>query len=177
MQVSRVWIPTGDFGTLATLGHMRRLAREAVANPLVRATAVAATDGTGGKDAFAQAMAIRNWLVRNTAFLRDPNGTELLHSPRYMLAALRTLGPPLRIDCDDVAVLGAALGGAVGLRARFVVAAFFSPSAPFRHVWTELSAPWGTVVGTRWVELDTTRSGQSLPSFNAISRIKTVEVF
>lgn len=177
MHVSRFWIPTGDFGTLAILSHMRRLAREAIADPLVRNTASAIVKHVSGKDAIAQAHVLRGWLTRSTQFLRDPNGTELLHSPRYLLVALRQTRQPVRVDCDDVAVLGAALGGAIGLRARYVVVGFHSPDAPFRHVWAELAPPMGTTVGARWIELDTTRTAQTLPGFRAISRTKHVEVF
>jgi hypothetical protein len=178
MHVTRLWIPNGDFGTLATVGWMRRLARSGSTDPLVRYTASAIVREVPGKDAMGQARAIRSWLSEWTQFLRDPNGTELLHSPRHLLSVLRQTRLPLRIDCDDVAVLGAALGGAVGLRARFVIVGFLSPDAPFRHVWADLAPPLGTTVGTPvWVDLDVTRSAQALPSFNAISRTRAIEVF
>jgi hypothetical protein len=178
MHVTRIWIPNGDFGTLATVGWMRRLARDGATVPAVRYTASAIVREVPGKDAIGQIRALRSWLSEWTQFLRDPNGAELLHSPRHLLFVLRRTRLPLRIDCDDVAVLGAALGGAVGLRARFIVAGFFSPDAPFRHVWAELAPPFGAAVGAPlWVDLDTTRGAQGLPGLNAISRTRAFEVF
>jgi hypothetical protein len=82
--------------------------------------------------------------------LSDPSGVELLHDPVLLLEDIRERGQA-RGDCDDVAVLGAALGGAMGLSARFVVVGFRGPNEPFEHVWTELYD------GTTWRELDVTR--------------------
>ena len=171
MQAVRVWIPGGDAGTYATLDHMVRLAREARGLPIVRDTALTLT--THAADPLQQIAAIRDWLALTVEFTRDPTGVELLHSPRYLLSVLRQAGAPLRIDCDDVAVLGAALGGNLGLRARYVTVGFFSPNAPFRHVWTDLAPPHGTP----WVELDITRDAQPLPVLAAVRRRKIIGVF
>jgi hypothetical protein len=171
MQVVRRWIPGGDLGTFSTLEAMAELARTARGVPIVRDTALDITRGV--TDPVAQAWAIRSWLVGTVQFTRDPTGVELLHSPRYMLSVLRQAGGPIRVDCDDVAVLGAALAGNIGLRARYVAVGFFSPQAPFRHVWTELAPP----PGTPWVELDITREAQPLPVLDAIRRTKIVSVF
>ncbi len=167
MRVIRITIPNGDAGTRATVRHMRRLAREGKVSPIVRDYALRIARGIPGRDGTRQALAIRLWLASNIEFRRDPHGSELLYSPARMLHILTTRGPPLYIDCDDVAILAAALGGAVGLRSRFQVVGFLSPNAPYRHVWTDLSSPGR---GARWVDMDVTRQAQPTAAQGAISR-------
>ena len=131
---------------------MRQIVREQLALPLVRETAAAIVRGTG-VNAELQARRIRSWLTHNVGFLRDPYGTEALHTPEAMLTLLGSRGW-LEVDCDDVATLGAALGMAVGLRARFVL---LGRDGQYEHVWTELSDP----NSDDWQELDITRPYQS----------------
>ncbi len=170
MQVIVQRVPGGDRGTRRTIKAMLRLVRKETAHPLVRGLALRVTGGIPGRDALAQVYAIRAFLETAVEFTRDPDGNELLHSPARLAKFVREGKIPLRVDCDDVAILAAALGRAVGLKARFVVVGFGSPRAPFRHVWTELRSPRGG----EWYEMDVTRSQQSLPS--AITRRWVVHV-
>lgn len=172
MRVLSGWVPRGDAGTYAVLAHMRKVAREGALDPLVRHTAVRIVEGVSGQDRRAQAAVIREWLIETIRFLPDPSNAELLYTPRRILEILQAGPPTIRIDCDDVAVLGAALAGSIGLRARFVVVGFHAPDAPFRHVWTEIRPP----NSARWIDLDITRQSQELPGWQLISRAKTVEV-
>lgn len=150
---------------------MRRFAQGGSVDPVVRQLALAITDGIAGRSGEAQAAAIRAWLDQHVQFVRDPDGAELLIRPREAVSLLRLHGPPLRIDCDDVAVLAAALGKAVGLRARFVLVGFGPRKPqPFRHVWTELSDP----VRRYWIGTDVTRAQQPLPP--AINRRVAIHV-
>lgn len=154
---------------------MRDLARQGATAPLVRGLALRIVQGIPGRDGEAQAVAIRRWMRDNVLFLRDPAGTELLYTPDRMVRILTGGGPLpiLHVDCDDAAVLAAALGGAVGLRSRFVVVGFLSPDSPYRHVWVELRSP--SPPDSRWVEMDVTRSAQRIPTA-AISRTLIVKV-
>lgn len=161
-------IPSGDAGTYAVLAKMRSIARSAISNPLTRHTAASITDGIVSPRL--QIIAIRQWIEDHVLFQRDPVGVETLHTPEVMLRAVLTRGYAA-VDCDDVAILAAALGLAVGLRARFVVVGFHSPSAPFRHVWTDLSP----ARSAQWIDLDTTRPDQAL-AVAAISRRHHMEV-
>lgn len=86
-------------------------------------------------------------------FLRDPAGVELVHHPRVLLDRLRKEGY-VQGDCDDAAILGAALGKVIGLPARFVVVGFRGPRGPLTHVYAEVSD------GSRWVDLDVTAPAQ-----------------
>lgn len=155
------------------LGHMARMARAAMVDPDVRGLALDITNGVAGRDGGLQARVIRSWLDSNVQFTRDPSNVELLYTPQRMVALLRGGRAPLRIDCDDVAVLAAALGGAVGLRSRFMAVGFLSPNAPISHVWTELSPPRTD----QWYEMDVTRAAQGLPSFDSnVTRTWTIKV-
>jgi len=150
-----------------TVRRMRRLAISGQADPDVRRLALRITDGFRGQDALGMIGAIRGWMSEHIMFTRDPRKHELLIAPKILVRSLRNPANHgiLRIDCDDVAILGAALAGAVGLDARFVVVAYLSknPGAP-RHVWAELSPP----MQKRWHEVDVTRDFQGLPPQSAI---------
>lgn len=168
--LSALPLPSNDFGTWLTMAMMRGMVGREFLSPLVRLTATQIVAGLGGKDGAEQAHTIREWLESHTEFLRDPDKVEMLHGPVWQLQQIRRNGMAY-VDCDDVAMLGAALGKAVGLRARFVAVAFDNPTAPYRHVWTELAPP----ISNQWVDMDTTRPAQGLP-FNRISRVTTKDV-
>lgn len=163
MRVSSLFIPSGDAGTYATLAIMRRLAKQGALHPLVRQTAIDITFGMGTNPT-AQARTIREWLSQSILFQRDPYGVEALHAPDAILRSVLTRGTA-SLDCDDVAVLAAALGLSLGLAARYVAVGFNSPNAPFRHVWAELADPRRPA----WIECDITRPAQGLSGV-AISR-------
>lgn len=171
MRTFQLPIPSGDGGTYATLGHMARLVRGAIIVPRVRYVAAKIASDASSRDGTAQARAIRAWVEDHTVFLRDPFGVELLHDPAVLVVAILTKGL-VHVDCDDVAMLAAALGMAAGLRARFTVVGFDSPKSPFRHVWTDLSDPRGT---PRWIEMDVTRPAQGLDGL-PISRVAHREI-
>jgi len=160
-------IPGGDWGTRATVRRMGKLANKGAINPKVRRLALQITRGISGRNSWGQAMAIRRYLFHAIAFTKDPHGAELLYAPELMVKILTTGQLPLRVDCDDAAVLAASIGKSIGLRARLVVVGFHSPKAPMRHIFTELA---GTGPASRWYEMDVTRSQQFLPLQAAISR-------
>lgn len=160
-------LPSGDFGVYLTLWLMAGRVNAEKALPPVRALATRIVRHLGGRDGTPQAHAIRDYLEDHTQFLRDPDGAELLHGPLWQARQLLT-GNRLHLDCDDIAMLGAALGKAIGLKARFVVVGFGSSHAPYRHVWTELRSP---TPGSSWVDLDTTRPQQGLADLSIARRL------
>jgi hypothetical protein len=168
--LSALPLPGSDFGVYLTLSTMRGMVYREFMNPLVRLTAADIVSGLNGQDGAEQARAIRDYLEIHTEFLRDPDGVEMLHGPVWQVQQIRARGV-VQVDCDDVAMLGAALGKAVGLRARFVVVGFDSPKAPYRHVWAELSPR----SRPQWIDMDVTRPAQGL-AFNRIARVLTKEV-
>jgi hypothetical protein len=163
-------LPRGDLGTYLTLMRMSSMVRSEMMHPDVRLTAVNIVSGENPRDGAAFAVAIRQWVEAHTQFMPDPDGTEMLHGPKWQVQQVLTHGL-VYVDCDDVAMLCAALGKAVGLRARFVVVAFQSPNAPFAHVWTEL-APANS---EHWIECDITRPAQGLAGL-PIARWRTFGV-
>lgn len=168
--LSALPLPSSDLGTFLTLANMRAMVVRDYMRPEVRLTATDIVRGYGGQDGFAQAHAIREYVEQHTEFLRDPDMVEMLHAPVWQLQQIRKRGL-VQVDCDDVAMLAAALGKAVGLRARFVAVGFHHVGAPYRHVWAELSPR----AVNAWVDVDTTRPAQGIEGLR-ISRVTTKEV-
>lgn len=161
-------IAGGTLGSFQTLAHMRALVRQALADPLVIETAREIVQALPARDADAHALAIREYLSEHLQFIPDPRGQETTATPRYLLTAIGR-HYVVQGDCDDAAVLGAALTKAIGLRARFVVLGFFRPNAPFTHVFTAVRGR------TRWWDLDTTRAARRLVQA-PVTRVHHVEV-
>lgn len=102
------------------------------------------------------AAAIRSWVGVHFRFQADPVDVELLRSVPEMLRNVQAQGV-VQADCDDAAVLAAALGKAVGMRARFVVLAFGGGRAPWSHVYAQL------LTSTGWQDMDVTRPPTPAP--------------
>jgi transglutaminase-like putative cysteine protease len=151
--VTASFIFGGDLGSLQTLYRMRQLVNTSLTDPLVIETArsIVETAGVLGRDQQGKYLALRQWLAEHVVFLPDPLGVELLATPHYLLTKIAR-AQFVSGDCDDAAILGAALGKAVGLAARFRVLSFVNQSRPFQHVYTLL------LVNGQWANLDVTRS-------------------
>lgn len=141
-------IPGGDAGIYATLTIMRQLAHTGASDPRVRRLIQPWVVGLG-REPWAQIDAIAALLTDSCDFLPDPSTAEHLTPPGDYAAAIAQ-GQLVQLDCDDAALLAAALGLTIGLVARFVVVGFgIAPSGavPLVHIWTELapdpSGPWG----------------------------------
>lgn len=145
-----------------TLAYMRALVRREYRDPLVVQTAHSIVPP--GSSAETAAALIRQWLELHTSFQRDPADLELIYAPTNQLTTIRTGGTSSG-DCDDVAVLGAALALAVGLRARFIVVG----RSNFEHVFTVVGD------GRQYFELDITRPNQTVPR-ELQTNVFTVEV-
>lgn len=159
-----VGIGSGDPGTFATVQLMRRLVRRSLAEPVVRFAALQIIRGLRGDGE--QARALAQWLRSHTQFVRDPRGVEWLHDPATLLRQGFDRGV-IQGDCDDLAMLAAALGMSIGLRARFVVVG----RQAFEHVYTVLGDPQGR----QWFELDVSREQQAIdPAY--LTRRAIVEV-
>jgi transglutaminase-like putative cysteine protease len=157
-QTLRRFIFGGDLGAIQTLHKMRGIVNASLADPLVIETARTIVENAGvlGRDQWGKYLALRQWMEAHLQFLPDPQGIELLSTPRYMLQRIRQ-ALFVSGDCDDGAILGAALGKAVGLPAKFRALSFGSQARPFQHVYTLL------LVRGRWMNLDTTRSPRTAP--------------
>lgn len=156
-------LPAGDAGTQVTLQIMRGLVLADA--PLLRAAAAPILGVGTVRD---QVGALRRWLLRAIRFQHDPDGIELLKAPAYQLASIEDASDG-RGDCDEIAMLGAALAIAGGMKARFVVLRF-DPQGPYEHVYTEVQTPAG------WAELDTSKELQRLPASFAPAAVATFDV-
>lgn len=134
-----------------TLARMRELVNQDVERPALWELAPRIVRDADGRDYQRQAQLLHDWLASHTQFIRDPIEDELLRTPAYMLALVAAQGVA-QGDCDDVAMLAAALCKAVGFRCRFIAEAYDpGKDAPFVHVYTIALTPDG------WRNFDTTR--------------------
>lgn len=172
----RFTIDEGDAGVRQTVARMADLIRAGVATPAARRVATQIVANVVPTDYLAQIYAIRAYLTEHIQFLRDPSGVELLHTPDLLLSMIAENGAAY-VDCDDAAILGGTLAGAIGMRVALVTVAFLDTKQPNRyadmsHIWASVSPPSGMYddAGNQlWIELDATRPFQALP-LHAIAR-------
>jgi transglutaminase-like putative cysteine protease len=131
---------------------MAKLANRAQVDPLTVETAHTIVVPCTPRNLDCYAGAIRRWLGAHFRFVPDATDVETTREPHYLLEQLESWGQGLMTgDCDDVATLGAALGKAVGMNARFMVLGFRSLENAWGHVYAELESDRG------WVDLDVTK--------------------
>lgn len=160
-------ILTGNIGTAQTVAKMRQLVNKSLTDPIVVQTARDIAVQFYPRDRDSQAQAIRDFLKEHFQFVNDPRGVELLVPPRPMLETINKRYV-VTGDCDEAAILGAALGKAIGLQARFVLLGFQGSAGAYAHVYTILRGASG------WVSLDVTRPLRG--PFPPVMRQTTVEV-
>lgn len=156
----------GDIGTAQTVHHMKKLVNQSLTDPVVVQTARGIALQYYQRDKDAQAQGIRSFMQDHFQFINDPRGVELLVTPRAMLDTI-TKRYVVSGDCDEAAILGAALGKAIGLQAQFALLAFEGRRS-YAHVYAILRGTSG------WVSLDTTRPLRG--PFPPVMRQTTVEV-
>jgi transglutaminase-like putative cysteine protease len=152
--VSTALLSGWSFGTnesaLATMRNMAKRARSCVRSKEVIDTANRIISVVPSRDRVAQIDAIREWLSQHFRFVSDPIGVELLRDPAEAIQRINR-GGFTQGDCDEAAMLGAALGMANGISARFRALAF-ARNAPYTHVIADLIDDNG-----HWCALDITR--------------------
>lgn len=165
LPVRKEWIPPGDWGNYITLARMAELARGAASQPLTRQTVYSILGGSQApRDRWSRAALLREYLQAHVRFRPDPVGPgvfgaledlESLTDPVSQLATIQR-AYTFEGDCDDAAVLGAALALPMHLTARFRVVGF-DPLGGYTHVWTDVLTERG------WRDLDVTRRSQVIP--------------
>jgi transglutaminase-like putative cysteine protease len=154
----------GEFGTRRTVEIMKRIVADSLTDAAVMSAAVDVVRYTPERDLPEQARALYYWLKSNVSFLPDPNVPgEVLRTPRFLLSEIKRHGIA-RGDCDDVAMLSAALAKSIGLSAEFIVAAY-DAAQPFAHVFTRV---W---VGDGWFPLDVTEKVTRTPQRAIVERV------
>ena len=143
---------------------MRRIARAESLQPAVRDLAARLVGNCAPLSSVCRASRLFEWVRARMRYVPDPTGTEAIGTPTYHLRNVAAHGSTSG-DCDDAAVLLAALARAVGLRARFAVASFL-PSRRLHHIYAELHA------GGRWWDCDTFRSEQWAAAPSRVVRVE-----
>jgi hypothetical protein len=134
-------IPTGNAGLAAKLDRLRAMVLDARADPAWRDWVVGVVRHVPEKDWNGEARAVSAF-VRRMRYTRDPAGVELFTEPREM--ARRIVQGVGAGDCDDAALLGAAMLEAVGHPTRFVVGGHQGALAgepAWAHIWLEWHHP------------------------------------
>lgn len=122
----------------------------------------AAGGGLQQKDFEGEARRIHAFVRDQIRYVQDVKGVEVVHDPVTILR----IGAG---DCDDKAILLAALLGSIGHTTRFRAVAF-QPEI-WSHVWLQ------DYLGGRWVDLEPTEPlpfGQGVPIANAVATLEHV---
>jgi transglutaminase-like putative cysteine protease len=121
---------------------MSELVKAGKKNPTVRAKATNLVQSLTPKDWFAEIHTLFNFVQNTIRYVRDIRGVETLHYPEQILA--QEYG-----DCDDKAILLAALLEAIGHPTRFVAVGF--RPYQYSHVFTDTR-----IRNNKWLSLDPT---------------------
>lgn len=103
------------------------------------------------------ARVIRNFVWSVWRFVDDPVNRELLRTPYNMLMEYDACGYVMG-DCDEAAMLGAALGASVGIQPTLTVMEFADNSGQYSHIYASLLPTDGAPVS-----LDITRPPRGTP--------------
>jgi transglutaminase-like putative cysteine protease len=146
----------GYAGTMDDLNQMARLIGRSIQSPAVVMLARQLV-ARFPRNPQAQAVAIRDFLRSVWRYVDDPRADELLRDGDHMIGELARTGV-ITGDCDEAAILGAALGESVGLEAELVALAFGDDRSDYSHVYAQLLTPGGGCVS-----LDVTRPPGPVP--------------
>lgn len=147
-------LPDGVEGVRATLRIMTRLARDG--KTVVRPVALQLTQNLKQRDFGAEIDALFDFVKNRIRYVRDIHQIETLQAPERTLQLKAG-------DCDDKAVLLAALLESIGHPARFH-AIGFRPQH-FQHVYVE------TKIGGGWIPLETTEDWEPGRAAPAVSHL------
>jgi transglutaminase-like putative cysteine protease len=148
-------LPSGEAGTDITIEMMARMAmgKYGAGSLRMRELAASIVRDVPEKDVRGEIDAIHRWVQNRLRYVNDPATAEMLVHPESL-----AFDPDVRTgDCDDHAMLEAALLAAIGRPTRFVVIAR-NPRDAFQHVYLEAHD------GREWVPLDPIMKKPQQPS-------------
>lgn len=142
-RVTLAALPDGVAGVKMTLALMVKLARQGKDDYTVRRLAEQVVIDVRQKAYADEAVAVQEYVRDHIRYTKDIRGTETVATPVKTIE--RGLG-----DCDDKALLTAALLESIGHPTRFV--AVGREPGNFVHVLVE------TKIGNRWLPVETTEN-------------------
>jgi transglutaminase-like putative cysteine protease len=148
---------------------MRSLVLKARGDEKLRAAAVGTVRGCAPHDDRCRMARLLGYVRSGMPFERDPVDVESIADPRLSLERILAHGEAAG-DCDDAAVLLAALLEAIGIRCRFA-AVSIRPDRVFHHVAVE--AQDRRLFPEGWTILDPYGAQEvgAHPAFTAVQRV------
>lgn len=147
--IGRWQLPNDDDAAVErTIGAMRAIVMHAIDASIVRGLSISLSPGEPDSNhSYGRVLRIYNYLLRNIRFKPDPPGVELVRTPEQLISEISRMGFA-NGDCDDRAMLAAALLEALGIPAAFVVVGR-AERGPFSHV-----LPAAMIRPDEWVPFD-----------------------
>ncbi len=145
------WMPdepptsrVGYQGAPQTIDVMRKAALSDADHFITRELAETVCEGLDSKDYTSEYLALYQFLLQRTRYMRDPRRTELVRAP-YIISQQIMSGHRPSLDCDDMAAWLAAAVLAVGGRPEFCTVAFvkmmYGDQPQYSHVFTRALEP------------------------------------
>lgn len=169
VDVTRVPIAEGDAGIYATVRAMRELIHAGMSHPVVRRHAEAAVADVRPGDYAGELAAVARYLAARTVYRRDPEDTEYLQAPWWVLQCGIERGTRPALDCDDLVVLSLTMLGSLGFRTMIRLVST-DPAGEFAHTYGLAE------VRGEWVEVDLTRAWTPSSPRPAWTRVEDVPV-
>ena len=173
MDLSKVDIGAGDTSVEATLLFMKQLILKSDMEDkerLIKETAKNIVKDIPSSDHYGQIKAITRWVRLNLKYARDIYGVEELTSPYRIIYNILNGRNTHSSDCDDFAILLAALLRALGFRTRLEAIAVQTQN--YNH------ARMAVYIGGSWVVIEGTKPqypvGQALPSTMPILAVEVI---
>lgn len=168
VEVDTYSLPAGEGAIFATAGWMAEIISRGATHPVVRLHAERAVEGVHPTDYRGQIRAIERYLDARYRYVRDPEPTEYLQTPWWMLQCGVEQSRMISGDCDDAVLLSLSMLGAVGFPWRLELVSQ-PPAEPgeLNHVRGAVELPDG-----EWVPIDlTTRVARASTEY----RVEVVE--
>lgn len=133
-------IPEGREGIKATLKLMVQIARRTRATLPVRVNAQRIVQGCPTNDGMCEAASLQSWVRDNIRYVRDVRDVETIQFPEQTLQLKSG-------DCDDMALLLAAMLESIGFQTRFCAVGLNGLN--YSHVLTQVMVP-----GSGWLSAE-----------------------
>jgi hypothetical protein len=160
-------------GAPQTIDVMRKAALVSQSKMVVRRLAEQVCQSLDSKDYVSEYLALYNFLLQRTRYMRDPRTVELVRAP-YIVAEEILAGGRPSLDCDDLSAMLGALILAVGGTVRFVTVAFrnafYNGKRQYSHVFTQALEPRTGL----WIVLDPVAAEKTK---EMIDRVKAAAVW